>query len=185
MGEGLNHSSPSHYNSDDKNTQFCATASNAGKENRADESGEDERHRLDGANGVILCDLNVKGSCRCLAGHSASVATPAHSPSRITSKPISCFTPSAALMRPCMRAHVQMGRPALMKINKLLPCDVSCLFRPLDRRMVAPSSLPYAHSADCPSARCHTSHHLREYTCSKFISVDPPTTTTITPATSQ
>lgn len=98
-GRGAYHSSPSRYNSDDKNTQFCATASNAGKENRADKSGADERHRLDGVSGVILCDLNVKGSCRCLAGHSASVAAPAHSPSRIKSKPISCFVPSATLMR--------------------------------------------------------------------------------------
>lgn len=35
---------------------FCATANNTEKENRADESGADERHRLDGVSAVILCD---------------------------------------------------------------------------------------------------------------------------------
>lgn len=109
-GGGLYHSFPSRYNSDDKNTQFCATASNAEKENRADESGADERHRLDGVSGVILCDLNVKGSCRCLAGHSASVASPTRTPSRIKSKPISCFVPSATLMRAPTHARTHVHK---------------------------------------------------------------------------
>lgn len=60
----------------------------------------------------------MKGSCWCLAGHSASVAASAHSPSRIKSKPISCSAPSATLIRATMHAHTCANRSSRYNENK-------------------------------------------------------------------